>query len=173
MTALKQMATWDKRPNETDKQYAVFTAYLLLGPERSIAKVAQKWGKSGAPSNWEAWCKLHEWVKRASDYDAQLAKDALAAVAQSNVTDEIERFRNRNRDISISCTTAGLTVIQKLKPAIEALDPSKLKPSEIAALMKAANDAIEKGQNGEAISIGADRLQESINNARKADDPVS
>lgn len=62
---------WDKRPDESEKAYHVFTAYLALGPDRSHEKVRQKLGKSsGYTRQIEKWSSPFEWSKRAAAYDA-------------------------------------------------------------------------------------------------------
>lgn len=167
-----QSNAWDKLPSETDRQYKVFTSYLRLGKDRSLAKVGEEWGKSGVPSNWEKWRSMHNWVERATAYDAHLVKEALAAQSQTNITAEISAFRKRSKDSAIAQQAAGYKLLLKITPAIDSIDVKKLKPSEIAALTRAAVMAIEGGLNGEAISTGCDRLQESINNAQKADNAV-
>lgn len=60
---------------ESFKAKAAYAAYEALGPERSLAKLGDKLGKSrgktGANSQLEAWCSKYHWVERAKSYDAE------------------------------------------------------------------------------------------------------
>lgn len=147
---------------ESAKAYASFVEYLALGRDRSLEKLRQKLGKKTV-RHFETWSSANDWVTRAADYDAQMAKETMAAQSEANVTEEIEKFRARARDTMIACYSHGLQLLAVLKPAIANIDPMKLKPSETASLTRTAIAAVEAGINGEAVMIGVDRLLESLN----------
>lgn len=62
---------WDKRPDESDKAYRALTAYLDLGPDRSLEKTRHKLSKEspGYLRTLKKWSADHEWVARATAYD--------------------------------------------------------------------------------------------------------
>jgi len=61
---------FEQQPKESAKAYAAFTEYLNLGPQRSLAAVRQKLGKSRALI--ERWCSKFDWVERVNAYNAQM-----------------------------------------------------------------------------------------------------
>jgi hypothetical protein len=63
------VSVWDRRDNETGPAYEAFRAYLELGPERSLAKVGAKLGKSKALM--DRWSARHDWADRAQAFDQQ------------------------------------------------------------------------------------------------------
>lgn len=76
---------WDRRPNETAKQYAAFQVYYQLHPygegeeRRNIANVAKKLGLS-ATARLSEWSSMNDWAERAMAYDAQLATVSLEVI---------------------------------------------------------------------------------------------
>lgn len=64
----------DAKPRESDVAYAAFLVYRDLGPDRSLKEVGRKLGKSKALM--ERWSVNHDWVVRASHWDAELQRQA-------------------------------------------------------------------------------------------------
>lgn len=62
---------FEQRPGESDKAYAAFSLYLSMGPERSLAAVGRKLGKSDTLI--ERWCSRWRWVDRVAAHAAHLA----------------------------------------------------------------------------------------------------
>jgi hypothetical protein len=74
---------WDRLPDETDKAYTAFRAYLDLGRGRSIDKAfhAAHMGNSKSKRSqphWSAWSSRFNWVDRARAYDKHLIDKAFA-----------------------------------------------------------------------------------------------
>ncbi len=63
---------FEQLKSESPKAYAAARIYFKLGPERSIEKVVQELGKSGALL--ERWASQYGWVRRARAYDAWLSE---------------------------------------------------------------------------------------------------
>lgn len=62
-------------PKETAKALAAYREYELMGPDRSLAKVRQKYGKSSAKLRLlERWSSAHHWQDRVRAYDEEQAK---------------------------------------------------------------------------------------------------
>ncbi len=76
---------------ESPKAIAAFHEYCLLGPARSLAKLANVSERFGMTTvtvrHLEQWSSAHQWVERASAYDAHLQKERedLAAVERARV----------------------------------------------------------------------------------------
>src|SRR5258708_3218798 len=62
--------------SETPKAAAAFLEYCELGFNRSLAKLAQKWGKNESyVGQLERWSSNHNWLERVKVYDAEQAKE--------------------------------------------------------------------------------------------------
>lgn len=61
---------FEQQPKESAKAFAAFQEYLNLGPQRSLAAVRQKLGKSKALI--ERWCSKFDWVERVNAYNGQM-----------------------------------------------------------------------------------------------------
>ena len=63
---------WDRQSEESDPAFEAFRSYLLMGGERSTAKVARVLGKS--KTLIDRWSSRNRWVARAQAFDAEAAK---------------------------------------------------------------------------------------------------
>lgn len=74
--------------HETTKALAVFNEYCLLGPSRSLAKLAKKDGKSTAyVRQLERWSSTFHWQERARAYDEHIRaeEDRILAAEKEKV----------------------------------------------------------------------------------------
>lgn len=71
--------TFEKQPRESAKAFAAFSAYLGMGPERSLAAVGAKLGKS--KQMMEKWSKKYAWSERVQAHGAYLAAVEAEATA--------------------------------------------------------------------------------------------
>ena len=62
---------FEQQPRESAKAFAAFSEYLTLGPERSLAAVGQKVGKSVGLI--ERWSAKYDWLARVQAHAAHLA----------------------------------------------------------------------------------------------------
>jgi len=62
---------FEQQPRESEKAFAAFSLYLSQGPERSLAKVAWKLGKS--KRLMEKWSKRFDWPARVAAYGSHMA----------------------------------------------------------------------------------------------------
>ena len=60
---------WEKRSDETSRQYEAFCIYRDMGIEQFILKVAYEWSEGGHTSKLKEWSSKYHWVDRASAYD--------------------------------------------------------------------------------------------------------
>src|SRR5215831_12037061 len=83
---------FEQQPRESSKAFAAFNLYLNLGPQRSLAAVGQKLGKSKVVI--ERWSSKFEWPSRVQAYDAHLAiveREAAEALARVNAAEREKR----------------------------------------------------------------------------------
>ncbi len=84
---------------ESSKAFAAFNLYLNLGPQRSLAAVAQKLSKSG--QLLKRWSTKFEWPARVQAYDAHLAvveREAAEALARANAAEREKRKQQVRED---------------------------------------------------------------------------
>lgn len=84
---------FERQPRETSKAFAAFQEYLGLGPERSLAAVGEKLGKSKVMM--EKWSRKYDWPARVAAHGAHLAvieREAAEAVARAKGVDWAERY---------------------------------------------------------------------------------
>ena len=100
---------FEQQPRESSRAFAAFKVYLGLGPQRSLAAVGQKLGKSRVVI--EGWSSKFDWVSRVRAHGAHLA--------------EVERKAIEAQIIEITFTTPNeasrLVVIAKLRAAAESI----------------------------------------------------
>jgi len=74
---------FERQPRESAKAFAAFSVYRDMGPERSLAAVAEKLGKSKVMM--EKWSRKFHWPARVAAHGAHLAmfeREAAEAVAR-------------------------------------------------------------------------------------------
>jgi hypothetical protein len=81
-------AAFEQQPKESSKAFAAFSLYLSLGPERSLAAVAQKLHKS--VTIFGRWSAKFGWQERVAAHAAHLAlveREAIEASARSKAAE--------------------------------------------------------------------------------------
>src|SRR5688572_29118100 len=88
MERMKMPLSFEQQPRESDKAFAAFSLYLSLGPQRSLAEVGKKLGKSQALM--ERWSAKYDWHARVAAHGAHLAiveREAIEAAARSKAAE--------------------------------------------------------------------------------------
>jgi hypothetical protein len=148
---------WDQLPDESDAAYAQFTKYLVLGPERTIARVGKGVkGRQRASGAIHRLCTQFRWVERARQYDIEQYRIENYA--------GVRKFVNTLESISRQC----LLKLAKAQPrtfkeAVEAVEVvSRIyPPGMLMALLGAANNdgvmvpPVPSSQDGAGISGAA------------------
>ncbi|MBC8095866.1 MAG: hypothetical protein H7Y43_08635 [Akkermansiaceae bacterium] len=83
---------FEQQLRESDKAFAAFSLYLSLGPERSLAVVAQKLAKS--EQLLKRWSVKFGWAERVQAHGAHLAiveREATELMARSKATEWLKR----------------------------------------------------------------------------------
>lgn len=83
----------ERRPRESAVAYEAFRTYLMMGPQRSTAKVARACGKH--KSLMDRWSARWEWVERVRSFEAQ-----AAAAADRETLDVIADRAKRQAEIA-------------------------------------------------------------------------
>jgi len=84
---------FERQPRESAKAFAAFSAYLGMGPERSLAAVGEKLGKS--KGMMERWSRKYDWPARVAAHGAHLGlveREAAEAVVLAKGADWAERY---------------------------------------------------------------------------------
>ena len=79
---------FEKHDRESDKAFAAFSLYLSLGPQRSLAEVAQKLHKSVTMVG--RWSAKFDWPARVAAHGAHLAiveREAIEAAARGKAAE--------------------------------------------------------------------------------------
>ena len=86
------LSPFEQQPEESAKAFTAFSVYLNLGPERSLAAVGQKLGKSIALL--ERWSARWRWSERAHAHAMRLAaveREATEAQARIKAAEWLKR----------------------------------------------------------------------------------
>jgi hypothetical protein len=120
--------TFEQQPKESAKAFAAFKSYLEHGPERSLALVADKVGKS--KTMIERWSRKFDWPARVQAHAAHLADierrtaEALAVQAGTDWAARQEQHREDEWQ-----TRSELIVLAR-----EAIDRWKKNPARCGTL---------------------------------------
>jgi hypothetical protein len=85
---------FEQQARESDKAFAAFSLYLSQGPERSLAKVAVKLGRSKVLM--EKWSSKFDWPARVVAYNSHMAlveREAAEAMAREKGVDWAKRYQ--------------------------------------------------------------------------------
>lgn len=86
------MRAWERQEDESARAYEAFAVYRDMGPERSLAKVAEMVGKSTA--QMEKWSRRHSWVDRTralADRDEMIRREAIEEHLRGSAEDHARR----------------------------------------------------------------------------------
>ncbi len=108
---------FEQLPNESNKAFAAFAVYLSLGPERSLAAVAQKLAKS--KPLLKRWSAKYDWASRVQAQAAYLAiveREATEALARTNAARWLTRREEHRQEewvIRSELIAAGRKVLKR------------------------------------------------------------
>ncbi len=83
---------FEQQPKESDKAFAAFSLYLSMGPERSLAMVGARLGKS--ETLIERWSRKYTWKDRVAAHGAHLAvveREATDALVRGKAAEWLKR----------------------------------------------------------------------------------
>lgn len=87
-------------PSETSKAARAFSDYRDMGPDRSLAKLCEKYGKT--PSyirQLERWSALYAWKKRTLTWDAEQTEDRRR-IETARLTEDLKRKEQEQAEMN-------------------------------------------------------------------------
>ena len=91
MTTMEESRTalpFERQPEESNRAYAAFRAYLELGPDRSLSAVGAKLGKG--KRQMEKWSRRWSWGERVTAHGTHLAELERRAIEDKAVAQGVE-----------------------------------------------------------------------------------
>jgi hypothetical protein len=138
---------WDRAKGERSARFEMFQTYLLLGPDRSVAKAAAAMGKSY--HTLEDASKTYKWRERAEAWDSH-----VAAKAQEKAMKDLLQARERSAVI-------GHNMLVRVAQKLQTMDPDEIPPSAITKLSAEALSLIER-----ALGVGDSQPTEETERRR-------
>lgn len=131
---------WERQKGESQKAFEAFACYRDLGPKRSIAKVAQKLGKSTALI--ARWSARWDWVARAEAWDRE--QDRLRRESQ------LEAIKRMNEQHALIASA----FLQKLVERLRTVNPMELPAAAMPRWFETAVkvERLARGEPTENIS---------------------
>ena len=108
---------FEQQTRESHKAFAAFSLYLSLGPQRSLAAVGRKLGKSKVVI--ERWSAKFDWVTRIQAHAAHLAvveREATEAVARGSAAvwgKRQQEVRQEEWELHAECIQAGREALKR------------------------------------------------------------
>jgi hypothetical protein len=127
---------WERRPSDTDKSWQAFEEYRTIGTGRTLAKVANKLGKSAQLI--ERWAHTHLWFERVQAFDRYEARNVNERVLLGTA-----EMRQRMVNQALGMQARAQSRILKMTDD----DIASLRPSEVIALMRVAADMERKARD--------------------------
>lgn len=138
--------TLPRMDDESAPAYAARVAYCTMGPDRSLAAVGQKLGKSS--TLMARWSAKHGWTDSARQYDATLARvTTTTAIAQYRA--EVEENRVRYQKTGRGLHTVAGRLLERLA---KMTDDVELTVSDLNAIVRALMAAADL--EAHALGIG-------------------
>jgi hypothetical protein len=102
---------FEQQPRESAKAFEAFSIYLNMGPERSLAAVGKRLGKSaGLMERWSAKFDWPSRVQAQAGYLAVVEREATEAVARGKSAEWVKRqqeVREREWEMHEKCIAAA------------------------------------------------------------------
>lgn len=134
---------WERRESESTKAYEAFCIYRDMGPDRSLAKVAEKLSKS--EQLMKRWSYTYGWVERAAKWDDE--KDRIEReAAQKEQAKAIRDMRTRHAKLAEA-------MLMKAARGLARIPDDEIKPGDISRMVDVASklERISRGDVGEVV----------------------
>ena len=130
---------FEKQPRESAKAFAAFSLYLSLGPQRSLAEVAQKLHKSVTMLG--RWSAKFDWPARVAAHGAHLAiveREAIEAAARGKAAEWSSR-EQKLRETEWAMHEAAIAAAKKGLAAYMEKDKVYANLADIARMLEIAS----------------------------------
>jgi len=135
---------WERQDGESAQAFQAFAAYRDMGAERSLAKAAQKLGKSKALM--ERWSVRWRWVMRADAWDSELDRQSRRELEKG-----ITGMRKNHVNIAKAMLVKALKALQKIPE-------DAMTPKDVASMVDVAAK-LERISRGEATERTESRTE--------------
>lgn len=106
--------TIERLPDETPKAYQARVEYVTAGPQRSLDKLRQNYGRTAAYTRQlEQWSSRYDWVECARKFDEQIAFLTTQEAADAYRRD-LEDHRKRYGDAGKALYQVAAQVLKQL-----------------------------------------------------------
>jgi hypothetical protein len=158
---------WERLPEETDKDFATFTAYLRMPAPRSARALAQTTGL--ASRSLDRLRARFDWVNRAAAYDSHRIQQAmeLAPIEASNPYERmLHQAANRAANLHdaanklLGMATRRLDWAERayMRAVDQAEDPESVEPpvpsANLVASIRGASEVMDKCAEAQALALG-------------------
>lgn len=145
---------WERQKGESAQAYEAFSTYRDMGPERSIAKVAQALNKSRALMG--RWSSQWNWVERVRAYDNELEKEAKAKAVKDR-----KAMTERHIGIAMQVQKKALEALANL--SVEDMSAKDIKEYiKMATELERLNRELEGADSKGKDEAGGSSLEEDI-----------
>lgn len=130
---------WERQPGEGIKPFEAFNCYLLMGTDRSHAKVAADLGKSRQLIS--KWSSTWNWVERVTAWDIEQER-----LARKDQIEKIKKMRQRHASLATN-------MLAKVTKKLSTMDENDLTPQDMKAWVEVATklERMSRGDSSEII----------------------
>ena len=133
---------WERQNGESAQAFAAFSAYLEMGPERSIRAVSQELGKS--KTLIDRWSRTHNWVERCRAWDNHIQHEAKKAAIT-----EVRNMTKRHVTMAQQIQNAAML-------ALKEMGSDMVNPKNFAAIVKLATELERQNLEAEVAAVSED-----------------
>jgi hypothetical protein len=133
---------WERQPGETAKAYSAFAKYRDLAEARTMAKVATM--SQCSPQNVHRWARRWCWTQRCAEFDIVEEEKWRAQASR-------DRIAQRRRQVALGQALQGVAAygLKEWQDRIAEKLPLRMRPDEIATLLKLGDDLERRGHGEE------------------------
>ncbi|RAM52031.1 MAG: hypothetical protein C6Y22_08310 [Hapalosiphonaceae cyanobacterium JJU2] len=155
---------WERLPDEPIKAWTAFVTYRDMGLSRTYVRTCEALNR---PASYrkpiEKWASRFNWQERVRAYDAhidRLNRNFHESEKRSEYARKVEAYRDEMEKLSAAMVAMGARAIAILQRELASRlqHPERLKPSELAGLMRASIWAVDVGSKLQAEALGLDNL---------------
>ena len=159
---------FEKHDRESDKAFAAFSLYLSLGPQRSLAEVAQKLHKSVTMLG--RWSAKFDWPARVAAHAAHLAiveREAIEAEARGKAAEWSSR-EQKLRETEWAMHEAAIAAAKKGLAAYMEKDKVYANLADIARMLEIASKlgrlatGLGDGEHRKGDDLPAERVEVTV-----------
>lgn len=153
---------WDRQPFDTNKSWPAFDAYLAMGQQRSIPKVADKLGYES--TRWiKEWSRKHHWQDRVGAWQAEQARKRRAKREEAHQK-KLEDFIEKQERLHAASLEAAIRTLQEANKLLRSIENKEgtFDPSQLPSILRAAASVAESASAAQAELLGIDDILDDL-----------